>query len=222
MRTLAHTNTNRVQNTFKITFRVNRFAALLQVVDDDEDVTATVKVPQKRKRAWEEAAEAQDPEALEAARKEKEMEEDQREKEEFEQRMRVRQGPILALVVWCRAAAYGSARWCGCWWWGAGTSLMTSQERHKATWGCHWGCMPSLFSRAQADYNTAGLDMATMQILLRQGAPSACNFRAMTDVKGTPMTSVSWVKIGENAHTQVPLRCPALASTHLQCTTGVA
>ena len=100
-----------LQHNFHLSIRVSKKCqSLLQIVDDDEDTTATVKVPQKRKRAWEEAAEAQDPEALEAARKEKEMEEDQREKEEFEQRMRVRQGPIFALVVWCGAAGYGSVR----------------------------------------------------------------------------------------------------------------
>ena len=94
---------------------INSVQSPLQMVDDDEDTIATLKVPQKRKRAWEEAAEAQDPEALEAARKEKEMEEDQREKEEFEQRMRVSQRPVFVLVVWCGTAGNGSVSRQGCW-----------------------------------------------------------------------------------------------------------
>ena len=98
-RTLAHSNTTVAANPTQYCHEqsINSVQSLLQMVDDDEDTTATVKVPQKRKRAWEEAAEAQDPEALEAARKEKEMEEDQREKEEFEQRMRVSQGPVFVI-----------------------------------------------------------------------------------------------------------------------------
>ena len=94
---------------------INSVQCPLQMVDDDEDTIATLKVPQKRKRAWEEAAEAQDPEALEAARKEKEMEEDQREKEEFEQRMRVSQRPVSVLVDWCGAPGKGSVSGHGCW-----------------------------------------------------------------------------------------------------------
>ena len=116
-KTLTQSNTILAAGTTQ-TFHqgsINSVQSPLQMVDDDEDTIATLKVPQKRKRAWEEAAEAQDPEALEAARKEKEMEEDQREKEEFERRMRVSQRPVFVLVVWCGTAGNGSVSRQGCW-----------------------------------------------------------------------------------------------------------